>query len=193
MKNIFSIIIIALSLGLGFFYAKPEYDKISVLREQKSAYEDALSKAKQLRTLRDSLIADYSSISDADKTKLAHIIPVALDPVKLTSDMNVVASNHSLFLHDVKVSDANTSADSSRTDVLATNESKPYSVTSISFVTSGQYPNFVAFLRDLESSVQLIDIKKLSISVSRQSSGILDFQSIIDTYSVNTMNNSSTQ
>jgi len=182
MKSLTSLILIALSIGLGFLYIKPEWDKISGLQAQKAQYEDALNKAKEINKLSTSLMAAYNSIPDADKTKLEQMIPPTLDSVKLTADLSAVAATYGMSIKGVKITPKG--PDQSRTDVAGNVIADPYKTTEVTFTVTGQYPAFVKFLKDVESDVELVDVTGLNISASSQTASNLDFNVKLNTYSV---------
>jgi len=185
MKNLISLILLALTVALGIFMIKPAYDQIGVLRVQKSSYDAALSSAKQLQTLRDSLTQSYNNISPNDQTKLALILPTSFDPVKLTADLSAAAALQGMSVSQVQVVQ-DSGATSNRSNVTATAATNPYQTYSVSFVTSGQFPAFVAFLHTMESDAELLDLRKIAIVPSRQSNGSsqLDFTVTVDTYAM---------
>ena len=171
MKNVFSLILIALSVGVIFMYIMPEYSSLSALRTTKASYESALASAKQLQSVRDTLLNSYNSISDTDKANLAKMIPSAFDPVKLVSDISTDAAQYGMTINQVKISDAaSVSSNGSRTSVTSASTASTYQTMQISFTTTGTYASFTKFLKDMESSIQLLDLQKLGITSSRLAS-----------------------
>ena len=182
MKNIISILLIVLSIALVIFYIRPEYGNMNNLRAEKAQFDDALSKAKQLKSVRDSLLTTYNQISDTDLAKLKRLVPETFDPVALTADVSATAANYGMSVKQAKVEQQADSA--SRSDVVTADTNNPYTTNTMSFLTSGQYPSFIALLKDIESNIDLVDVKKLTISQSRVSTGQLDFEVFVDTYSL---------
>ena len=183
MKNIISLILIVLSIGLVFVYIMPEYNKISNLRTEKSDYENTLAKSKDLKVLRDSLLTKYNAILPEDKDKLQKVIPSKFDPIKLIVDINVIAAKYGMGISGVNVQSDNSANSQNRADIVAPTQSNIYNTTTISFNTSGQYSAFLSFLKDLENSVELLDIRNLSINQSGQTnSNVLNFKITIQTY-----------
>jgi Tfp pilus assembly protein PilO len=184
MKNVFSLILIALSFGLLFAYIIPQYDSLSTLNATKANYESALASAHKLSTVRDALLANYNSISDADKANLAKMIPSTFDPVKLVSDISTDAAQYGMSISQVKIGTSAGAAAPSAVTVSPT-ASSTYQTYQVAFSTTGQYVSFVQFLKDIESSVQLLDLQKLTISSTQASKAgpeVLTFNVTLDTY-----------
>lgn len=184
MKNVMSLILIALAIGLFFVYVLPQYSSLSTLRATESSYQSALASAKQLQTVRDTLLNSYNSISDSDKAKLTEMIPTTFDPVKLVSDISIDAAQYGMTVSGVKIDNANVGDDTSRADITSGVATSTYQTIQLSFTTTGQYTSFMQFLKDLESSVELLDLEKLSIQSSRTATGpeSLNFDVTLDTY-----------
>jgi Tfp pilus assembly protein PilO len=189
MKNFITIILVPLSLGLIYFYVLPEYGTISDLKAKQAVYEDTIAKAKQLDQMRTNLQNQYDSISDSDKAKLSAMIPTNFDSVKLVSDLNGVATRHSLQLKGVQIQSSASSAGQSQADVsTASGVVVAYKTEAISFIASGSYANFLAFLDEVESSQELIDLTKVTISPGTSSPGsgeTFDFNVTVNTYYIN--------
>lgn len=184
MKSLTPFILIVLALGFGYLYLKPQYEKIQDLRLQKITYAEAFENAKQISTLRDTLTAKYDSISSDDKALLQKIVPKTLNTGTLVSDLSSIASNRSLALKSAVFKDKDTK--SSRTDVVNAPPPSLYKTTVITFVVTGNYSNFVAFLKDLELNVQLVDVTGIAIEEGADSKNkqILQFTVTAETYSL---------
>jgi len=188
MKSLTSFGLIILAVALFFFYIRPEYGTVSGLMAQKSDYTDVLSKAKSLATTRDNLLSQYNSISPDDKTKLENMIPASFNSVKLVSDLSAIGARYGLSLKGVSIQEDIDTSDQSRTDVASTPEVQAYKTALISFTVSGTYANFVSFLKDVESSQELMDVKKLDISPANLANGnssTLNIQVVLNTYYIN--------
>jgi Tfp pilus assembly protein PilO len=182
MKNIISLLLIVLAVCTGFFYIKPEYDKISGIRAQKQNYDNAIGQAKQVKALSDNLLQKYNSISDSDKNKLEAMVPSKFDLIKFTADISAMASKHGLVIKSVKLMDKDQS--SSSQSIVAEPVSQQYRTILVSLSFSGTYPNFVSFLKDLETNTELVDLKTLSIVAGGESIGSLGFNILVNTYSI---------
>ena len=152
-RIIFPTILLIAALGLFILYTNPTYQTVKTLSAQNSSYDDALSKAAQLRTLRDQLLQTRASFSDDDVTKLTHVLPDNVDNIRLIIDINNIASRHNLSLTDVQLGD--TGGGAAGTSALAVGPTG-------AAVGSANYSDFLAFEEDLEHSLRIVDVDKLS-------------------------------
>ncbi len=170
MKNLSSIIFILLAVALFFLYIKPEWNTVSALRMQKATYDSGLEQAQQVQKLRDTLVSQYNSISPADQKKLDLMLPETFSAAKIASDINVRASSHGMAFKGISAAADDTVQASAARNIAAVSPAatEPYQTHAVSFTVVGSYRNFIAFLKDLESNVQLLDVTKVDIAAESQ-------------------------
>lgn len=180
MRNIFTtIFLVILSVGLFYVYVQPQYGKVQDLIIQKTEYKDALDKAAQVAEKRDELLTQYNSITKENMTKLDHILPVNLNTVKLVADINSIGGRHGITIRNVGVTEP--VADNAR-EVSTGASKKPFQTTTIRFLFDADYSKLKSFLRDLEASLQLVDIQSIKISKIADLSGIYSYDVALQTY-----------
>jgi Tfp pilus assembly protein PilO len=188
MKNIISLIIIIVSIAAIFLYLMPEYSTLGDLRTTKTSYESALASAKQLQSVRDTLLNSYNAISDTDKANLNKMIPPNFDSVKLVSDISTDAAQYGMSISQVKISNVNAPTNASRPGSSGVATST-YRTIQIAFASTGSYTSLVSFIKDLESSIELLDLEKLTIesspSVTPGGKETLGFGVTLNTYAAN--------
>lgn len=101
MRNSTTILILVLAVALGVFYVYPQYGKIQKLKAEEAQYNEALSKAQELKILRDKLLNDYNSIDKNSLELLKKVVPETFDPVKLMAVINSIAGRHGMILSEV--------------------------------------------------------------------------------------------
>jgi Tfp pilus assembly protein PilO len=181
MKNFTPLFLIAFAIIIGYLYVLPQYGKINTLRAHQMELSTTLDQAKKISELRNTLSAQVQAIAPADLDKLKRVFPAVYDPVKLASDIEIVAKRNGVVVRDVKTQ---IPTDSSRDTVIAPTTVTPYKVVQLIFTAKGSYLGFYNFLKSLESSVQILDVKKVSIAGSKSSTNTtsLDFEITLDTY-----------
>ncbi len=180
MKNSTATLIIILSLGIGFFYTYPSYKKIESVSLEKKTFSDALNDAKELKELQNNLISQYKSLNQTDLENLKKVVPEFFDGESLVAIINSIASSHSMRLSEVSILKDNDriASDPNKVDIYKTKE--------ISFVLKGDYKNFILSLQNMEKSMLIMDLKKISIKKDQRSldQNILDFEVKFNTYSI---------
>lgn len=176
MKNIFSIIVIIISLGVFVVVVKPEYTKIQEIEAKSNKLEEVLVNARKLQSLRDGLLEKQSKLSGADLKRLEKLIPESADNVKLIIEFQNIADSYGL-----KIETASSQKDEEENSKQSFDiESRDYGIISIDFSIIGSYNNFVSFLSDIEDSLRITDIRSLSIAGS--DIGEYQFTMTVETY-----------
>lgn len=188
MRYIFLLIIIAASIGTFVLVIKPRYDNIRTVKNEVATYDTSLETADKLKISREELIAKYNSIPKADLDGIKTLLPDSVDNIRLIIQLDSLATKNGLSTLravDYKTEDTNTSTGSSAPTSPAsagmpggvgsnnTNAqmgsfgvvAKPYGELTVSFSTTGQYKNFLAFISDLEQNLRLVDVTMVDFSL----------------------------
>jgi Tfp pilus assembly protein PilO len=183
MKSLMPFITIALCVTIYFLYISPTLGDIDERRGKLAEYRNALEQTKELKIQRDAAITASNNISEADLNRLNKIIPGKFDGVLFVNDISAMAARNGVKMSNFKTSE--TAPATRNVDEIA--EEKPFKVVSVSFKLTGQYDQFIKFLKELESSLQLIDVISLNITsgkVEKASDNNLDYDIEINTYSL---------
>ena len=184
MKFSLPFIIIAISLGMYFFYINPTVAEIKTLSSKKVEYNNALVGAGELKAKRDDVLTQYNNISADNIDKLNKIIPATFNSVLFANDVNSIASGDGMSIKDFKVDEPTTDL---RDTILSQSQNNLYKTTVITFSVIGQYSQFLKFIGSLESSLRLVDIVGLSVkTLGGQKSGDSPLQFLLEmnTYSL---------
>lgn len=165
MKLLGPLVIIILCVGLYYVYLQPTYASILEIQQQKANYEDILQKAKELADHRDAMLSAYNSIPPEDIDRLKKVIPEKVDSVALAANINSMASRYGMAISKVKLLDPQLQ---SREGITQQSATEPYRTTIVVFTVKGQYEQFIQFLRELESNINLVDVYKLNVSASQK-------------------------
>lgn len=160
MKLLTPVLIIAISVGMYFMYISPTAMDVKVLNQQKIKLDNILEKAKELKIKRESVLLDYTSISESDLDRFNKVIPEKFDPVIFVNNMNTLAFQDSVTVGNFTISSLGSNNEGIVSDVAPVST---YKITSISFKVTGQYDNLLKFLNNLESSLNLFDVVNLSV------------------------------
>ena len=183
MKNLIPVVFIILSI-LGFYYLiRPIYDRIPVLNQEISQYKIAVEKAKELSDLVVELGQKYSAISVDRLAKLDKIIPSNPDNMHLAADISAVAGRSAVTVKSLNVADKKSATIPESSGNIDTASQIPYKETAIDISFLSSYQNFLGFLKNLESSLRVMDIN--SISVASSDKEIYEYRVSITAYSTN--------
>jgi hypothetical protein len=123
-------------------------------------------------------------ILSTKKLKLEKILPDTVDNVRLILDINNIAdnatTNYGIILRGISVS-GDLESLSEQNSRVVDRTSKKYGVINLSFSFTAPYGTFKAFMKDLENSLRLVDIKDFTVTGS-DVSDVYNYSVSLDTY-----------
>jgi hypothetical protein len=180
MRNIIPFMLILASLGAFFGYVNPHYTAVKDLETQKYSRDETLTKSRQLQALRDDLLKKLNTFPTRDLTRLEKMLPDNIDNVRLIIDISALAAQRGVVVKNVKNISAASIAADAKNDTTSDKGNKYGSVV-LDMTVSASYDNFIAFLKDLEKSLRLVDVVSLGFSAP-DSGNVYDFNIGLKTY-----------
>lgn len=172
MKLISSISFIIIAVVLFFVVIDPLYGDVNQLKTDVATYNTALNNSTDLQKTRDSLIEIYKNVKIEDKDRLSHFLPSAIGNIELILEIEKIANLHGMPIGNIKFDTKNlesqNGANATGSVVVAANDpnaSLPYGIFPMEFIIEGKYDTFVAFLKDLEHNLRLVDINSIIFDV----------------------------
>lgn len=181
MRLFVPLILIIAAIGLFVMWTNPTYQSTKALQATAAAYDDALNKSQELRQVRDQLLSKRNTFSADDVKKLQDLLPDNVDNIRLVIDINNIAAHHNLTLQNVQLGTVSRSRTAQNALAVGASGDAVGSV-DIGFSVTTSYDNMLAFLTDLEHSLRLIDVERLSFSTSDSSSDLSSYSFSIRTY-----------
>lgn len=185
-KNLTPLILIVLSVGIYFTFTRAKIDELQAIRQVNAQYEQALKNSEKLVKVRDTVRDNYNKISQDDQERLEKILPDNVDNVRLIIDVSGVAARHGIVMKNVKTT---TPKDASEPVVdtamgqgmgVSAPKQGSYSTVTLSFDVSSNYQNFLNFLKDIEASLRIIEISK--ITIKSNDTGVYDYSVEVKTF-----------
>lgn len=170
-KNVTPLILIVLAIGIYFTFTRVKLDELDGIKVVNAEYKQALDNSEKLVKVRDQVLATYNQIEPDDQDRLEKMLPDNVDNVRLIIDVNGVAARHGLAIKNVKTITAQQGAETTTTVTTqapteGVNVPSTYDTVSLSFDISANYPTFIAFLKDLEASLRIMEISKITLSAN---------------------------
>ena len=164
MRLILPILFLGLAVASFVLFTNPLWADVTKLREDKAAYDEALSSSKQFQVLRTELVARYNSFPRADLEKLSKMMPSSPDSIRLITQIERIAGDHRFVINNIKFDQPKEEGQERFVGETAATK-RNFEVFNLEFsITGGGYPDFVALLNDLETSLRLIDFDSLTFS-----------------------------
>jgi len=164
-KTILSIIFIGASIMLFVLYVRPTYDQVQNNRADVARFDEALAKTKEIQDLKSSLLTRYNLFAGDNLDRLQKMLPDHVDNVRLVLDMDGIASRYGIRIQNVGVQETNKDSSDASGTILngGTSQNKPYQSLTLQFEVISTYDEFVLLMRDLESSLRIVDLVSLSV------------------------------
>ncbi|MDO8430662.1 MAG: type 4a pilus biogenesis protein PilO [Candidatus Taylorbacteria bacterium] len=164
-KNATPLLLIILAIGTYFTFTRGQIEEVKSIQKVNAAYKEAVYNSESLIKVRDSVFQTYNDIDPADQARLEKLIPNNVDNVRLIIDINALASRHGLSIKNVKTTTPKDPTPPASGEPTAVS-SDLYNTATFSFDIESNYPNFIDFLRDLEASLRIIEISKISLKAN---------------------------
>lgn len=178
MKKYLPITLIAIAIVIFFAFIDPQYEEVQKVNKQKRDNDTMLQLAQDLQRQRDLLQGSYNSIAIEERRQLEKLLPDTVDNVRLVLDINNIAEQYGITIQNIDIS-----KDSGATDQrVASSVERATDIGTIrlGFTITSTYEVFINFMKDLEETLRVVDIKSLNI---RQGQGVfMNYEIVIDTY-----------
>ncbi|HVU79734.1 MAG TPA: hypothetical protein VHD37_00030 [Candidatus Paceibacterota bacterium] len=173
------ILLVAAAIGLFALFTNPTYQGTKGLQAEVKVYDEALDKSQELRKIRDQKTAAFNTFSVDNKDRLQEILPDNVDNIHLIIDINNIAARHGLSLKNVQLGEVSDGATGRSAAAVGSSGDAIGSVT-LGFTLSATYDDFLAFLVDLEHSLRVLDVEKITFKVGAEA--LNDYTLDIRTY-----------
>jgi hypothetical protein len=178
-KLFFPIVLILAAIGIYTSFTAPHYEIVKELMVRSQDYQKVFDDADKLLGRRDGLIVKLNKIKSSDKVRIAKLIPDSIDNVRLVIDINDgITSRYGVGIKNIRFENAQedktgqggaqqsatliNTAKTARRDVPNITENKDYNSVTLNFSIVAPYGTFLKILRDLESSLRIVDVTSIS-------------------------------
>lgn len=178
-RTLTPIIAILIGIGLLTTYVRPTFEAVGALQDETEDYAQAIDRADALRTRINELVAKQNAFSSVDLERLEAFLPDRVDEVSLMLDLDALATQHRLAFGNIsvknnvsveEVTEARAIADdidpAAPQQERAVSSGAAYVPMDISFTVTGTYQDFRSYLRELERSLLLMDVVRISFAES---------------------------
>lgn len=167
MKTFFSLLLIVVSVIVFVTVIRPRYQNLQDTRKAVAVSTANLETAAKLAESREALIATYNTISKTDLDNLKTLLPDSVDNIRLIIQINSLATKNGLsLLRNVDYQTDQAVPEGGQPVQSLEMLNRPYGEFTISFQTTGQYKNFLAFVADLEKNLRLVDVTKVEFATN---------------------------
>jgi len=159
-KVIAPFLFLVAAVGLLFSYIVPALETLGTLQDLEDRLERVSTQSEEMMRTLTNLQNKYDAFPPQDVARLNRLVPDDIDAVRLIIDIDMLAEKHGLTINQFEV------------PYISSNAAKKDSgdpigsaITSIS--CKGSYADFKAFLYELEQSLTLLDVVRLTVDAGR--------------------------
>lgn len=153
-----------------FFFVRPMFTEIQVLQGETNEYQEAVSKATEYNSRLRALISKREQFSAFDLERLDAFLPADTDEVRVLSDLEALATSHGLVFDQISVAieeaafdfDLVEAVQKTTVDAGKSTMTDKLVGTDMTFTVIGSYDQFKAFLVDIERSLVLMEVTKIT-------------------------------
>ncbi len=160
MNNIIPILALIVATSMFFFYVNPTWSgSIATMKSSIASNNKALAAAIIYAAQQNELATARNAIDPADLARLVAFLPSSVDNVGLILDLNALAARSGLTLSNIDVMTSAVVTKSNSDGALALNN--PVGSVNLALSAVGTYTALQTFLRGVETSQRLLDVREL--------------------------------
>lgn len=167
-NHIIPILALIVAASIFFGYVNPTWTgAVATTKAAIVADDQALIAASQYTAQQNELVSARKAIDPANLARLAIFLPDSVDNVGLILNLNALAARSGLSLSNVDVAaSAQESKNGSTPGNVGIGAANPVSSVDLSLSAVGTYTALQSFLKDMEKSERLLDVRNLVINGS---------------------------
>jgi Tfp pilus assembly protein PilO len=173
------LVLVAAAVALFALYTDPAYQSTKEVKAQVDSYDNALTKSQELKKVRDQLLSKRNALRVEDLQKLEKVLPDNVDNIRLIIDIDDIAVRRGLLLKDIKLG-AISNSTAARDPLAAGDSGTPVGSVTLTITVPATYEDFLTFLADLEHSLRVVDVEKISFTAGDTTTS--DYSITIRTY-----------
>lgn len=168
-KLFITLVLILGGTIVGVFYLRPQWQEFKTLGEEAENLRDLSAELDELIQNRDSLIQTLNSVSGEDLKRVDLALPQGARSAEFLTMLEILAKKNNILLRQVDLIEEPPSATGGQPrpgGAVNLPRTGAYRELPITLSVTGSYESFKSFLRDLESSLRIIDVLGVSFSGS---------------------------
>lgn len=179
MSNTNSLALIIFSLLAFFFLGRPMFSEMQNLRTEVKSYKQEIEKINTLESRKNELLAKLNQIPLEDRDRVSSFLPSADEVVRLVSNLDALALKQGIDLTQVNFGPEKYDRARAVSDTVAP---EVYNSRIITLSFSANYSNLQAFLKNVEQSLRMVDIRSVDVSSEADKGGLYQYKVSAEVY-----------
>ncbi len=184
-KSLVPTLSVVTAIIIVMFFTKPIFEEAKETKVTVDAYKETIEEYRNFIDDLRRLEGQRSSVAVVSQARLNQMLTEEIDVPQLLVNLESLAEENKMFFGNISAAEGLTESRSNRVNALATNA--PTAIDglvsqSITFEVIGTYEQFKNFLRQVESSLTLMEIT--SINLSGATSRFQQYSLTVEVYSL---------
>lgn len=188
-KIIFPILLLGTSGLMLFMFTNPNYEKIQAKKVELASYNEALDNSKLILGQKDKLLSIVNEIPEEQKLKLEKLLPSNIDNIRLILEINNIAKRYGVILRAIEFGSTPQAVPKTAIGQKAPMNApdlgnSDYGTVTLGFTMVASYSTCVSFLKEIETSLRLVEIKSVIFDapMSSQDKDLYTFRIELNTF-----------
>ncbi len=182
MRTLTPILSLIIAVLLFLFFLKPQYAAVQELQTEVDEYNTASQKYAEFTSAVDAKLRTINEQPVTNTMRLDKIIPDEVDDAELLVSIESMVKDQRMLFGNIMIDTGEASFGKTSKNAKNTELSSELQRVDFSFSVIGSYDQFKNLLRELESSLTLYDVVKLSMTTSPGT--FQQFDIIVRTYAL---------
>ena len=167
LRTLTPVLSVIIAVLLFVFFVSPKYDEILAVQIEIAEYKDAISKYNTFVNELDAKITKKSNRPAIENERLDRFVPEVINDAQLLVDIESLARRQSLLFGNVEVEngDVKIMRDNASSEEVV-EKSDELKTVDLKFEVIGTYEQFKTFLFEMEKSMTLFEVVKISLDAT---------------------------
>lgn len=165
MRSLTPIFSIVIAIVLYLFFIAPQWEEVQGIRAEEKTYQEAVERYDEFTEKMNTLLNLKRNQNPVTLERLNQLVPQEVDAARIITDLEDMAKRQNMLFGNIDTSESEEDL-RSRNEVATDQIQTELQTVDISFELIGTYEQLQAFLRELESSLTLLEVTSLAFSAS---------------------------
>ena len=173
---------------IGIFNIYPLWTYYQTARAEEQGIRRLAAELDELALIRQKTLSTIDELPEKDRVALDNTIPTESRKTELVMWFEYSAGRNSIILSSIEFADASAGSGAGaqpragRTDPQEKVVARKTRLETVNLDVQGRYEAVKAFMKDIETSLRLLDVEKTTIAASEESPGIINTNITVNFY-----------
>lgn len=166
MRTLTPILSLLIAVFLYTLFTQPMYDQVVALEQEVAEYKRATEQYQVFSAELQEKISIKENRSAYDSERLDMLVPEEVNDVRLLVDLEAMAESQNLLFGNIAIDSGDTELSGQSSNEAKVQAQDELRTTDITFEVVGTYEQFKNLLRNIENSLQLLEVTNVGFAVT---------------------------